>query len=587
MPKKARSRRSPVPILLAGGLLLAAVAIGVVVLGMIVLLAYAGVFQSQSQLFPAIENQSVCGGQLVYSVQLAGPDGRGIAGGLVSTYVDGVSLENLTTDQNGRFSSTRDISPAWCGKLINLSLVYSGDVLHKGVSASTSAPVQIPTEIEISTPPQTENGTGISINATLTDSVHGTPLEGKALTISNSISYQATTDAQGRAQADVVFNETGIQTIKARFSGDEFYLPSESEIRSISVVPRSCADSTVVGHCSPSQTSYFCNDQEQLVFDCSRCGCGQGLVCGNDSCITQEQEAEQLVAQLQKSVVYVDVPEVDSGSGVVIDQRDDQTVILTNYHVINGSAGITNVLITTADQKTASASDIRVAPNGVDLAVIYVRGTYGEPAAINYTENESQGASVIAIGSPLGIQNTVTQGIISNFLEDPTTSIGYIQTDAAINHGNSGGGLFLASDGSLIGINSMGYTGTAPGISFAIDITELQALPPYQSWPEFTPAPRCTDGTPYNTCSSTLAGNYCSEGNLYPSCQTCGCSSAYPFCNTVDGSCFSCNLGSIGYVDNNGQDYCCPKADSAWVDSDGSGFCCPSTEKGYVGKICQ
>src|SRR5271157_2644436 len=158
MPKKARAHPSPVPILVAGGLLLAAVAVGIVLLGMIVLLAYAGVFQSQTQLFPAIENQSVCGGQLVYSVQLAGPDGRGIAGGLVSTYVDGVSLENLTTDQNGRFSSSRDIVPAWYGKLINLSLVYSGDVLHKGISASVSAPVQIPTAIQISTPPQTENG---------------------------------------------------------------------------------------------------------------------------------------------------------------------------------------------------------------------------------------------------------------------------------------------------------------------------------------------------------------------------------------------------------------------------------------------
>jgi S1-C subfamily serine protease len=581
---------------------LAAGAIGVLVLlAIILLLASYGVFQSPVQLSASLENQSVCGGQLTYYVQLTGSGGSGVSG-QTSTYVNGVLFEKLSTDQNGRFSSTRDMPLSWCGEQLNLTVVYQGDAFHRNGSSSASMPVRIPTTIQVITPPQAENGTGVQVNITLLDSVRNIPIANRTVVVSNSASYTAVTDAQGDAQADVVFSGTGIELIGASFRGDEFYLPSESGLQSIVVVPESCSDGTAVGDCSPAQTGYYCGAGQQLAFDCSRCGCGQGLVCSNNTCITQEQQTEQLIAGLQKSVVYVEVPGVDSGSGVVIAQKNGQTVILTNDHVINGSSAITDVIITTEDQRTASASDMKVAPDGIDFAVIYVQGTYGEPAMINYSEQESQGADVVAIGSPLGLQNTVTNGIISNFITQSSTN--YIQTDAPINHGNSGGGLFLTSDGALIGINSLGYTGTAPGIGFAIDIKELQALPPYDSWSEFIPLSHCDDGTLYGSCSVSLAGYYCSDGNLVPSCLTCGCTASQPFCDQADGACFACGSGSSGYVDANGNNYCCQDGDGhyvdnngngfccspgygPWADSDGSGFCCPPGEQGYAGKICQ
>ncbi len=585
MPKKPQ-----IFVLLAEGIV-GISAVVILILALIVLLAFLGVFQSPVQL--SANANATCGGSLSYSVQLTGSDGRGVSGP-TSTYVDGVLLEKLNTDQNGRFSSTQEVKPDWCGKMIDLSIVYSGDIFHKNDSGSASVPVYIPTSIRLSVPAQAQDATGVLINATLADS-RGVPLSNETVLIG---SYGARTDASGIAQTSVSFNETGMQSIPARFEGDGFYLPSDAAAP-ISVVPRSCSDGTVVGHCS--QVSYLCDEQEKLVFDCADCGCGQGLICSNDSCITQEQQTEQIISAAQKSVVYVEVPGVDSGSGVILSQGNGQTVILTNDHVVNESSGIANVLIETEDQKTATASDIRVAPYGIDLAVIYVHGTYGEPAMIR-NENESQGATVVAIGSPLGLQNTVTNGIISNFVQNSGTK--YIQTDAAINHGNSGGGLFLTSDGSLIGINTLGYTGSAPGIGFAIDINELQSLPAYSNWSEFVPLLACQDGTPYGSCSSSLAGGYCSSGELVPKCSYCGCTSAYPFCNSDSGACFSCSSGGTGhvdgngdsyccdsgygnYVDNNGKGFCCAPGDGAWADSNGNGFCCPPGETGTNSGACQ
>jgi S1-C subfamily serine protease len=112
-----------------------------------------------------------------------------------------------------------------------------------------------------------------------------------------------------------------------------------------------------------------------------------------------------------------------------------------------------------------------------------VPGLWGQPVRIS-TSSHVRGQNVLALGSPKGLQGSVSRGIISNFGTRSTKEnykIKTIQTDAAINNGNSGGGLFLVKTGELIGINSFVMKDTV-GVNFAIDISELQGLPATDTW---------------------------------------------------------------------------------------------------------
>ncbi|MEM7542116.1 MAG: trypsin-like peptidase domain-containing protein [Pseudomonadota bacterium] len=154
------------------------------------------------------------------------------------------------------------------------------------------------------------------------------------------------------------------------------------------------------------------------------------------------------------------VRESSLGSGVAISTSG---TILTNYHVIHEAQYI---LISTEDGQTAQARILGVDPE-TDLAVLQADI---EVPVIGIGDSDAMqvGDIVLAIGSPLGIGQTVTQGIISatgrkrvgvNTFED------FIQTDAAINPGNSGGAL-VNVDGELVGINT--FRARTDGIGFAI-----------------------------------------------------------------------------------------------------------------------
>lgn len=160
-----------------------------------------------------------------------------------------------------------------------------------------------------------------------------------------------------------------------------------------------------------------------------------------------------IAAEVQPSVVSIDVG-AGQGSGVVM---DDQGHILTNAHVVRGSQQAT-VRFSTGER--ADATVVGADPR-TDIAVVQARGAANMAAAQFGDSGEVLvGDTVLAIGSPLGFEGTVTQGIISAL--DRTLSpsepnapslSGMIQTDAAINRGNSGGPLVNLS-GEVIGINT-------------------------------------------------------------------------------------------------------------------------------------
>ena len=527
-----------------------------------------------------------CGGSIDYSVVLTGSDGSGLPDASVSTSVDGFQLERLVTDQNGRLSSSYAVPQDLCGKKGNISFVYAGDYFHKGASSASYFVFKIPTAIELALPNMSVNNSVANITVRLVQMRDGKPLAGEPVTLTDDASYKATTGPDGTANVSLVFNQTGIKSIRAVFAGDDLYAGSDIAGQ-LTVMPESCQDGTFIGHCA--NQSIYCDAGKRLVFNCSACGCGTDLICDNNRCISQEEQTTELISRLQSSVVYVE-NSFASGSGVVISQDPSGTVILTNEHVVEDAYSVQDIRIVTNDNRSATAYDVHTAPEGMDLAVIYVHGSYGEPASINYSTDYEKGDGVLALGSPLGIQGSVSEGIISNFLSD-STPIGYgfdeIQTDAAITHGNSGGGLFMRDSGDLIGINTAillsgsGSEGQS-GFGVAIDIKELPRLAAYTKWDEFVPIPRCDDGTPYGQCSSNT-GYFCSAtGDLHQDCGTCGCPTGL-YCPS-SGVCFSCPSGYTPHQDNDGKGFCCPAGWSVWQDT--TPFCCPPGTVGYVGGTC-
>ncbi|MFN7990926.1 MAG: trypsin-like peptidase domain-containing protein [Candidatus Micrarchaeia archaeon] len=549
------------------------------ILGVLMLIG----FQSASHVSINVDQfHLVCGGTLNYSVELKDTAGKGVANKVISTYVNDVLFEESLTNLNGTASFSKPITSELCGKKIRLIANFSGDFFVKNNSNYSSFLIKIPTSILIAAPNSTINNSATNISFLLINTVSNKPLSSKKLSISDGSSQEIVTNNDGSAFALVKFNETGTKKVNGEFNGDEIYLPSNNSSQDILVIPETCPDGTSLGECSSKQVGYYCNETNKILSsDCSRCGCSSGFECFNSMCVTSEIRTALLISTLQRSVVFVRQP-TGTGSGIIVDQSGGQTIILTNRHVVeyaenpDSFVDTSSVTITTNDQKNATATEIRLAPSDMDLAVIYVPGILGEPANMSNLLPPLQGEDVFALGSPLGIQGSVSKGIISNFVYDYTSShyrYDLIQTDAAINPGNSGGGLFLKSSGALIGVNRfiLTHSGGSEGLNFAIDIRELQKLPHYDKWDEI-PAntPKCYDFTPHNSCSAIHPGLYCTDsGDLDPKCGQCGCPSDKPICSS-SGLCFSCPSGYTPYNDAGGQ-----------------GFCCPPGMVGYSDRTCQ
>ncbi|MGC1309256.1 MAG: HhoA/HhoB/HtrA family serine endopeptidase [Phormidesmis sp.] len=163
------------------------------------------------------------------------------------------------------------------------------------------------------------------------------------------------------------------------------------------------------------------------------------------------------------------------GSGFIISGDGD---ILTNAHVVDGTDKVT---VTLKDGR-AFEGVVEGVDDITDLAVIHI-DTKGEALPVSQLGNSDSvevGDWAIAVGNPLGLDNTVTLGIVSTLKRSsaavgiPDKRIDFIQTDAAINPGNSGGPL-LNAQGEVIGINTA-IRADAMGIGFAIPINKAKAI---------------------------------------------------------------------------------------------------------------
>jgi len=196
---------------------------------------------------------------------------------------------------------------------------------------------------------------------------------------------------------------------------------------------------------------------------------------------TTAVDLKTVIHNSQKDVVQITVITQDEeviGSGFLYNDKGD---IITNAHVV---AGARKVSVKTSDAKTYDGTVIGIGDK-TDIAVVRVPELAGvTPLKINRTHKAEVGDQVIALGSPLGLQNTVTTGMISginrSFTIDPYEYKNMYQITASITHGNSGGPLIDRETGEAIAINS---AGTEEGnIGFSIPI--IDCIDQIESWSE-------------------------------------------------------------------------------------------------------
>jgi putative serine protease PepD len=217
--------------------------------------------------------------------------------------------------------------------------------------------------------------------------------------------------------------------------------------------------------------------------------------------VLSEGSVEQVAAKVLPSVVTLQTVVgnlVDQGSGVIL---SPDGLILTNRHVVavhdDATGGESRTLATFNDGRTAPFSIVGADP-ATDLAVVRVQGISGlTPISLGSSAKLRVGQQVVAVGSPLDLEGTVTKGIISalhrpvasrgvatNDTSNGTTVLDAIQTDAPMNPGNSGGAL-TDTKGELVGVNSAMATVGGPlvsmqsgsiGLGFAIPVDQAKRI---------------------------------------------------------------------------------------------------------------
>ncbi|WP_102143955.1 S1C family serine protease [Mycobacterium hubeiense] len=203
---------------------------------------------------------------------------------------------------------------------------------------------------------------------------------------------------------------------------------------------------------------------------------------------------EQVAAKVVPSVVKLETNlgrQSEEGSGIIL---SPDGLILTNNHVVSAAKDrAAETKVTFSDGRTAEFTVVGTDPSS-DIAVVKAQGVSNlTPITLGSSANLRVGQDVVAIGSPLGLEGTVTTGIISALnrpvaaggdIRNQNTVLDAIQTDAAINPGNSGGAL-VNMNGELVGINSAIATmgGDSPnaqsgsiGLGFAIPVDQAKRI---------------------------------------------------------------------------------------------------------------
>jgi putative serine protease PepD len=200
--------------------------------------------------------------------------------------------------------------------------------------------------------------------------------------------------------------------------------------------------------------------------------------------------AKSISALVTPSVVSISVKTATgggTGSGSIYKTSATSSYIITNNHVIESALTSGTITVEFADGSEIAATIVG-RDRMYDIAVLQVKKGNLPAIALGDSSKVSVGDEVLAIGSPLGLANTVTQGIISALNRpvtagtmDSTSYVNAIQTDAAINPGNSGGALVDAR-GRIIGVNSAiatltsGGTSGSIGLGFSIPINEAKRV---------------------------------------------------------------------------------------------------------------
>jgi putative serine protease PepD len=191
-----------------------------------------------------------------------------------------------------------------------------------------------------------------------------------------------------------------------------------------------------------------------------------------------QKQFTDVVAHVSPTVVQIQTAQ-GLGSGIVYDAEGN---IVTNAHVTSGA---TRFVVTLANGERHAAKLVGADPRN-DLAVIHITGATPDPASFGDSSKVRAGDISFAIGNPLGLRSSVTQGIVSSVSRSVSEGNGVtlsqaIQTSAEINPGNSGGALVNLS-GRVIGIPTLGGldpefgNAQAPGIGFAIPSSMVQRV---------------------------------------------------------------------------------------------------------------
>lgn len=212
---------------------------------------------------------------------------------------------------------------------------------------------------------------------------------------------------------------------------------------------------------------------------------GGGSISGADPVTDRELDsAAEVVDEVMPSVVTVLTPGGGNGSGFFV---SDDGLVMTNAHVVEGSDS-PQVQMSDGD---VHESEVVGSDPETDVAVLQVEGDDFQPVVFADSDELNVGDPALAIGAPLGLSSTVTQGMVSaldrpvvteDFEGDTAAIMAAVQTDAAINPGNSGGPLTDAA-GQVIGVNTaiagfsdeQGQAGSI-GIGFAIPINQARRV---------------------------------------------------------------------------------------------------------------
>ena len=178
--------------------------------------------------------------------------------------------------------------------------------------------------------------------------------------------------------------------------------------------------------------------------------------------LTSKQIYSKCVPNTVEITVTTDSGEVQ-GSGFFIGDGK----LVTNYHVIKGAS---NIVVTTSTKKQYTITNILGFDAGIDLAVLELDIEHN---SLDISQDVAGGETIYTLGSPYGLTGTMTKGMVST-PSRVIDGVRYIQIDASISHGNSGGPL-VNEYGEVIGVNTMYYEG-GQNLNFAVSIKELQKI---------------------------------------------------------------------------------------------------------------